>query len=57
MSLTAWGTLSPTVQPLTAYGPVGWDAVVCELQPSVLAMYARNFLAASSLSPLVVVGM
>jgi len=57
MSLIACGTSAGRSQPLTAYGPVGWDAVVCELQPSVLAMYARNFLAASSLSPLVVVGM
>src|SRR5207248_1370509 len=57
MSLIARGTSSPSVQPFTAYGPVGAPAVFCDLQPSGLATNARNFLAASSLSPVVVFGM
>jgi hypothetical protein len=55
--LTAGGALSGSVQPLTAHGPLGIAPLPCEAQPSELAMNARNFLAASSLAPVVVVGM
>jgi hypothetical protein len=57
MSFTACGTPAGSGQPLTANGPVGVTAAFWAVQPSGLAMKARNFFAAVSLAPEVFVGM
>jgi hypothetical protein len=57
MSLATWGTSAGSLQLLMAYGPVGALPLVCDSQPSGLAMKAMNFLAASSFSPSTVLGM
>src|SRR5262245_24616780 len=56
MSLMAPGTSLGSVHPLTRNGPLGVNALACASHPSLLAMNARNFLAASSLAPVVVFG-
>src|SRR4051795_326523 len=53
----ACGTSEGSLQALTPYGPVGSAALVCESHPAGLAMNAASFLAASSLAPVVVLGM
>src|SRR3954468_31186 len=56
-ALIACGTSGGSEQPLTRNGPDGAIALACVSHPSGVAVNARNFFAASSFAPSVVLGM